>query len=267
MEYLLRKRPLTDACCEDEGPSSQEPQTKKSKLYGGPDAIPSIKYSTAVHHKFVKSSLGLNVIYYPRFFGRVEAGAIFKELESELQPYLEASKNEIKIMGKVCKIPRQQTAFGDSGLDYSFSGITLPANKCTPTVYKIKLSVEEALDENFNFVLVNRYKDGGDSIGEHRDDEVDLVAKAPIASLSFGQPREFFFKHKDSRGKNAPRKDIQPVKVYLEHGSLLVMSYPTNTYWYHSLPIRRKAEKPRINLTFRKMKPKTVTSKSTAAQA
>ena len=83
-------------------------------------------------------------------------------------------------MGKVCKIPRQQTAFGDSGLDYSFSGITLPANKCTPTVYKIKLSVEEALDENFNFVLVNRYKDGGDSIGEHRDDEVDLVAKAPL---------------------------------------------------------------------------------------
>lgn len=268
MDTLNKKRTLDSVACDkdDSSAGASEPQTKKCKLE--PERNSTIKYSTAVYHNFVKSPLGLNVTYYARFFGRREADAVFKELESELKPYFEASRNEIKIMGKVCKIPRKQTAFGDNGLKYSFSGITLPACSWIPSMYRIKQTVEEALGENFNFVLVNRYKDGSDSIGEHRDDEVDLVANAPIASLSFGQSREFIFKHKDSRGKNAPRKDIQPVKIHLEHGSLLVMKYPTNTFWYHSLPARKQVMNPRINLTFRKMKVKeevTLTSLSSSS--
>ena len=43
--------------------------------------------------------------------------------------------------------------------------------------------------------FLSRYKDGDDSIGEHRDDEKDLVADSPIASLSLGQKRDFVFKH------------------------------------------------------------------------
>ena len=90
-------------------------------------------------------------------------------------------------------------------------------------------------------------------MGEHKDDEDDLVHGHPIASLSLGQPRDFVFRHGDSRGKNAKRK-IDPVKLVLEHGSLLMMLYPTNTYWYHSLPARKSAQGIRINMTFRLMK-------------
>lgn len=89
-------------------------------------------------------------------------------------------------------------------------------------------------------------------MGEHRDDEKDLVAGYPIASLSLGQPRDFIFKHADARGKNAKRK-IDTVKIELAHGSLLMMKEPTNTYWYHSLPQRKKLTQVRINMTFRKM--------------
>lgn len=89
-------------------------------------------------------------------------------------------------------------------------------------------------------------------MGEHRDDEKDLVPEAPIASLSFGEERQFIFKHKDSRGKNAKR-NIPPLKMDLESGSLLLMEYPTNKFWYHSLPVRKNASNVRINLTFRKM--------------
>ncbi len=32
-------------------------------------------------------------------------------------------------------------------------------------------------------------------MGEHRDDEKDLVRDSPIASLSLGQHRDFVFKH------------------------------------------------------------------------
>ena len=89
-------------------------------------------------------------------------------------------------------------------------------------------------------------------MGEHRDDEKDLQTGYPIASLSLGQPRDFIFKHADSRGKHAKRK-IDTVKIELEHGSLLVMGHPTNIYWYHSLPPRKKLVNVRINMTFRKM--------------
>jgi len=100
--------------------------------------------------------------------------------------------------------------------------------------------------------VFSRYRDGDDHMGEHRDDEKDLVSGHPIASLSLGQQRDFVFKHADARGKNATR-DIKSIKVILEHGSLLVMKHPTNTYWYHSLPKRKKLLGVRINMTFRQM--------------
>ena len=171
-----------------------------------------------------------------------------------MAPYLERSRNEVVMMGKTIKIPRKQTAFGDQGLSYNFSGVSVPAQPWIPLLKGLRDHLAETLGEEFNFVLVNRYKDGSDYIGEHRDDEKDLVSKSSIASLSFGQKRDFVFKHRDTKGKNASRKDIEPIKLCLEHGSLLVMKYPTNTFWYHSLPVRKSAPGTRINLTFRRMK-------------
>lgn len=91
-------------------------------------------------------------------------------------------------------------------------------------------------------------------MGEHKDDEKDLCPQHPIASLSLGQPRDFVFKHQDCRGKNAKRC-IDTVKLLLENGSLLLMNFPTNRFWFHSLPKRIKVMGPRINMTFRKMLP------------
>lgn len=89
-------------------------------------------------------------------------------------------------------------------------------------------------------------------MGEHRDDEAELDEKTPIASISLGQHRDFVFRHKDCRNKNSTRK-IEPVKMVLENGSLLLMNWPTNRYWYHSLPVRKKLPGVRINLTFRRI--------------
>lgn len=217
---------------------------------------PAWKFSACTEslRSYFKPTLGLNVDYYPQFFGRGDADTIFQQLDRELQPFFNNSQSELKMMGKVYKLPRKQTAFGDMGLAYSFSGMTVAANEWTPLVLKIKVCIENALGKAFNFVLVNRYKDGLDHIGEHRDNEEVLHADSPIAAVSFGQPRDFVFRHKDSRGTNAPRKDIQTIKINLAHGSLLVMNPPTNRIWYHSLPSRKNSPTPRISLTFRKMK-------------
>lgn len=102
-------------------------------------------------------------------------------------------------------------------------------------------------------VLLNtRYKDGEDHIGEHRDDEKELDPLCPIASVSLGAPRDFVFRHRDARGRHSCRQ-IEPVKLELAHGSLLLMNPPTNTFWYHSVPVRKKVLFPRINLTFRRI--------------
>lgn len=223
------------------------------------DTDPSLDFNsinlstTAVLH--YKPHIGLNIDYFHCLFGKRDADGIFKLLEKQLMVYLEQSENKVLLYGKTHNIPRKQAAFGDSGLTYTFSGVTINAHSWLPILLSLKVCVESVLhDETFNFVLVNRYKDGNDHIGEHRDDERDLVPGASIAGLSFGQSRDFVLKHKDSRGKNAKHKDIQPVKINLGHGSLLVMKHPTNCDWYHSVPSRKGAAGVRISLTFRKLR-------------
>jgi alkylated DNA repair dioxygenase AlkB len=91
--------------------------------------------------------------------------------------------------------------------------------------------------------LLNLYHNGNEGMGWHSDDEKSLGKNnTTIASLSFGAERKFSFKHKQSK---------QMVSLVLEHGSLLIMKYATQTNWLHSLPKSKKITQPRINLTFR----------------
>lgn len=214
-----------------------------------------IIFNVQVLKKYTQESQGLCVHYYPNFISTSEANFILKQLEVELLPYLEKSSNIVKLCGKTFTIPRRQTAFGDPGLTYTFSGVSVLANTWIQSIQRLKVTIETAIKETYNFVLVNYYRSGLDHIGEHRDDERELCPNSSIASLSFGQERDFVFRHKDSRGSNATRKDISPVKICLTNGSLLLMCPPTNSSWYHSLPVRKNASGIRINLTFRKMKP------------
>lgn len=86
-------------------------------------------------------------------------------------------------------------------------------------------------------------------MGDHKDDEKELVMDAPIASLSLGAEREFVFKHGERRYNK-----VENVKLNLRAGLLLLMKHPTNRVWYHGLPARTACTLPRINLTFRLIK-------------
>ncbi|XP_055462493.1 DNA oxidative demethylase ALKBH2 [Psammomys obesus] len=195
---------------------------------------------------------GLNCDYTV-LFGRAEADEIFRELEQEVE-YFTGALAKVQVFGKWHSVPRKQAAYGDAGLTYTFSGLTLTPKPWIPVLERIRDRVCRATGQTFNFVFINRYKDGCDHIGEHRDDEKELAPGSPIASVSFGACRDFLFRHRDSRGKR-PRRTVEVVRLQLAHGSLLMMNYPTNTYWYHSLPIRKKVLASRVNLTFRKVLP------------
>ncbi|XP_029295173.1 DNA oxidative demethylase ALKBH2 isoform X2 [Cottoperca gobio] len=188
---------------------------------------------------------------YALLFSKEEADHLFKQLEEEVV-YSTGEEAQVQVFGKVHDIPRKQATYGDAGLTYTYSGVTRLANPWTPTLEYIRDVVTKTTGQTFNFVLVNRYKDGQDHMGEHRDDEKELDPLCPIASVSLGAPRDFIFRHRDARGKQR-RRQIEPVKLELAHGSLLLMNSPTNTFWYHSLPVRKKIPLPRINLTFRRI--------------
>ncbi|XP_077165239.1 DNA oxidative demethylase ALKBH2 [Paroedura picta] len=189
---------------------------------------------------------------YTVLFCRAQADALFRALEREVA-YLPGELTRVQVFGKWHNIPRQQVTYGDPGLTYTYSGVTLSPRPWIPVLEHIRDQVQLATSHTFNFVLINRYKDGRDHIGEHRDDERELAPRSPIASVSFGACRDFVFRHGASRGRR-PSCRIEPIRLQLEHGSLLVMNFPTNRYWYHSLPSRKKVLAPRINLTFRKVR-------------
>ncbi|XP_036076934.1 DNA oxidative demethylase ALKBH2 isoform X1 [Rousettus aegyptiacus] len=190
---------------------------------------------------------------YTVLFGKAEADQIFRELEQEVE-YFTGALTRVQVFGKWHSVPRKQATYGDAGLTYTFSGLTLSPKPWIPVLEQVRDRVSLVTGQTFNFVLINRYKDGCDHIGEHRDDERELAPGSPIASVSFGACRDFFFRHKDSRGKN-PSRRVKVVRLPLAHGSLLMMNHPTNTHWYHSLPVRKKVLAPRVNLTFRKILP------------
>ncbi|XP_063769328.1 DNA oxidative demethylase ALKBH2 [Pseudophryne corroboree] len=193
---------------------------------------------------------------YTSLFNKTEANEILQQLEREIV-YFSGDMSKVQVFGKWHNVPRKQVTFGDAGLTYTFSGITLSPKPWIPVLDLIRERVKSATGHLFNFVLINRYKDGNDHIGEHRDDEKELIPQSPIASVSFGASRDFVFRHRDSRCASSVRR-IEPVKVELAHGSLLMMNFPTNVYWYHSLPVRRKVIAPRVNLTFRKIVPQSL---------
>ncbi|XP_002160424.1 DNA oxidative demethylase ALKBH2 [Hydra vulgaris] len=187
-------------------------------------------------------------VQYGVVFDKKEADQIFQTLEKNI---VYDKSSQVKMFGKFINVPRKQTAFGDQGLSYTFSGVTVFAQSWLPFMQKLKEIAEQLTMTSFNFVLVNRYDNGNDYMGFHQDNEKDLDAHAPIASFSFGQDRDFIFKYK----KNKSNKSYENVTFHLGHGSLLIMHPPTNDLWYHSLPKRsvKTCPNPRINLTFRKM--------------
>uniref|UniRef100_A0A8C0WUG1 DNA oxidative demethylase ALKBH2 n=1 Tax=Castor canadensis TaxID=51338 RepID=A0A8C0WUG1_CASCN len=189
---------------------------------------------------------------YTVLFGKAEADEILRELEEEVE-YFTGALAKVHVFGKWHSVPRKQATYGDAGLTYTF-GLTLSPKPWVPVLERVRDRVSEVTGQTFNFVLVNRYKDGRDHIGEHRDDERELAPGSPIASVSFGACRDFILRHRDCRGKNRGRR-VEVVRLQLAHGSLLLLNHPTNTHWYHSVPIRKKILAPRVNLTFRTVLP------------
>ena len=117
----------------------------------------------------------------------------------------------------------------------------------TRELLELRSLVEEETALQFNAVLLNLYRNGNDGVAWHSDREHLIGSNPNIASVTFGQTRPFRFRHKAN--KEIPRVDIP-----LHHGTLLLMSGATNTFWEHHIPKSTKEMLPRINLTLGRSK-------------
>ena len=84
--------------------------------------------------------------------------------------------------------PRLTASYGDEGVTYFYSGTETKAFPWTPTLVEIKQRIE-AVQGEYNYCLLNRYRSGQDSVGMHADDEPGMGNV--IGSLSLGATRTF----------------------------------------------------------------------------
>ena len=146
------------------------------------------------------------------------------------------------LFGREMSVPRMTAWFGDT--DYTYSGIRHRAAPFPVIVQRLRERAENVSGASYNSVLLNLYRNGGDSVGWHSDNEVGLGDCPIIASLSLGATRRFQFRH---------RKTKETITLELSEGHWLVMAGETQRYWLHQVPKTKAAVEHRINLTFRCM--------------
>jgi alkylated DNA repair dioxygenase AlkB len=178
------------------------------------------------------------VKYYGLLLPYNDAQYFFERLMTEI----EWKNDRAVIYGKLIVTKRKVAWYGERPFQYTYSNTTKQALPWTNELLQLKALVENETGEHFNSCLLNLYHDGSEGMAWHSDGEKDLKKNGAIASISLGAQRKFAFKHKESQEK---------VELILEHGSLLVMSGATQTYWQHRLPPMKRIDEPRINLTFR----------------
>ena len=97
-------------------------------------------------------------------------------------------------------------------------------------------------DFTYNSILITRYNDGSDFIGFHSDNELEIVPKSKILTLSFGGTRVIEFKSNTNSMHNQT--------TFVRHGDAFVMSQESQNLFKHSIPADNSIE-PRISITFR----------------
>ena len=185
------------------------------------------------------------LLFIENFYTPSVSDAFLTELTTELA----WKQGEITMFGKKVLEPRLSAWYGNEGKSYTYSGKKQEPLPWHPTLFQIKVDVEEVIPERLeidiylNSVLCNYYRNGQDSMGFHADNERELGRNPVIASINFGETRRFQFR----------RRDDKNVKYELEltHGSLLVMAGAMQHHWLHAVPKEPKRTKSRINLTFR----------------
>jgi alkylated DNA repair dioxygenase AlkB len=149
----------------------------------------------------------------------------------------------INVFGREVMQPRLIAWSGT--LPYAYSGQVLEPRPFAEPLLELTAEVSRIAGVELNHVLLNRYRDGNDSMGMHSDDEPELGRDPIIAAISLGAPRRFVMVHK--------KKKRDRFSLVLENGSLLVMGGTMQHKFRHGVPKQKSVTAQRINVTFRRL--------------
>ncbi len=110
--------------------------------------------------------------------------------------------------------------------------------------------INERFRTSYNVCFLNRYDTEQNQLGWHSDDSPGMLHEHPIAVVSFGEPREIWWREKGQTGV-IPAEQRQ----LLENGSLFVMPPGFQKSHQHRIPKGGKQMGPRVSLTFRRYVP------------
>lgn len=211
----------------------------------------NVSLSKQVNYFYGSLQTKLNIHLITNYLDNNYADKLFEMLKKV--KYNTDEESMVKINGMKIKIPRKQIAFGNPNLNYHFAGSNVKTydwNKIDSSINStigrelkiLSSKIESTTCSKFTYILVNNYLNQHNSIGYHSDDEKDLGEIPLIAGISLGQKRIMHFKSKITN---------EVIKILLPHNSLLIMYYPTNTFWKHAINKSTKNMEQRISLTFR----------------
>jgi alkylated DNA repair dioxygenase AlkB len=172
-----------------------------------------------------------DVTYHPAFLANAEADALLADVRASTRFVADTRM----MYGRRVAVPRETAGRGE--------GMAQP---WTSGLLTVRTQLETLLGTGFDYVFVNRYRDGRDSVAWHGDHDGTGDPRRIVASLSLGATREFDLRPKRESGL---RPRIIPVDV--AHGDLIVMAGETQRMWEHRVRKDPYVHEERINLTFR----------------
>ena len=194
-----------------------------------------------------------DALLYPAWLARPVAGALLASLRDGTPWHRERRM----MYDRLVDVPREQAWFGDARAwrrdgaqaeletapAAALPGTEVAVRAWTPELARVRDDLQLLVGRPFACVLVNRYRDGRDSVAWHNDRLHPALPEPTIASLSLGATRAF-----DLRAKARPGA---VVSIDLAHGDLLVMRGAMQRRYDHRVRKDPRVTGERLNLTFR----------------
>ncbi len=152
-------------------------------------------------------------------------------------------QDHIRMYGQTHPLPRLTAWYGDPGAAYTYSGIPSEPKPWNAGLLYLRELIQNYSGHRFNSALLNWYRNGDDYLNWHTDDEKELGPNPTIASVNFGQTRDFQLRRTTDHQ--------QKITIPLAHGTLLLMQGALQHHWQHAVPVRKRVTGSRFNLTFR----------------
>lgn len=190
-----------------------------------------------------------SVTYHCEFLNEEERRQMYNKFYT-----LEWHQHIINMYGKKIPAPRKYAWMGVA--PKVMYGEPLHITPWTDEAKFIQEKVKTVTGIEFDSLNINLYMNKDHYLGWHIDPEDEGLWKFPIASVTLGSERIFQMRrYRREEGKKGRQAYGEVCDMLLHHGSLLIMPPGFQAEWEHRLDKKKTACGPRINLTFRRIKP------------